>query len=326
MIPVPINISLDLAKKVCDRLGISGVPVNVSGPLGGQVNRSFLIKLDNQEKWILRINGETQAVNKVQRETEIYRFLHQSGLELPVSKAYLPDSSKKIIPFEYALMKYLPGIGVGETIETLPQKRRYILLEQIGEILRKFHRIKVPGFGFRHWDQSVFPKTGSWKKFLEQDFNRELEACEGKLGYSPAWKENLKRRVEEWLSVQPEKIDPVFLHGDFHYDNLKMIVGEKNVLTLSGIFDLEWAWWGDPVADFLHLQEAFFLYSQDQSPFLSGYGKAEFPEEELKIHRVLDSLRLFRFWLGNLPEPDWKEVGIYEKRIRNLAEGKGVFC
>ncbi|HEX9758972.1 MAG TPA: aminoglycoside phosphotransferase family protein [Nitrospiria bacterium] len=321
----PFKFNLNLAKKVCDRLGVSGSPVEISGPLGGQVNKSFLIVLDNQKKWVLRIDGEVQSFDKIQRESEIYRFLQESAPNLTISKVFLSDCSKEIIPMDYALMEYLPGVGVGENIESLPQKARDSLLKQIGETLKRFHQIKVPGFGFRHFDRKVYPKAESWRKFLEQEFYKELEGVEKKVGYAPRWKDQLTHWVQEWLAIQPEAIDPVFLHGDFHYDNLKINLDKKDTPKLSGIFDLEWAWWGDPVGDFLHLEEAFFLYPQDLAPFLSSYQRSEFPKGELKIHRVLHSLRLFRFWLEFLPEPNWKEVGIYEKRLRNLAKGKGVF-
>ncbi|MBI3803733.1 MAG: aminoglycoside phosphotransferase family protein [Nitrospirae bacterium] len=313
-------IDLSLAREICHRLGI-GRPVWVSEPLGGVVNESYLFLMDNGRRWVCRINVHDRHLDKIARETKTYRWLHQVAPDLPLALDYLPDCSKALLPFDYALIPFLEGHGVGDAIESLPAEKRSILLEEIGRLLRRFHRIRIPLFGNRPDDPQVFPKEDSWRDYLEGRFDAGLSRCERSLGDPPTWKETLTRRFAEALQGVPDRIEPVFLHGDFHYDNL-VFVEASGAPRISGVFDLEWAWWGDAVADLLHLEEAFFFYPQDRAPFLAGYGEAAWPMESLKVYRTLHSLRALAVGYESAPEPDWGLIARHEERLRLLAEGK----
>lgn len=317
----PPRIDLPLAREICRRHAI-GQPVWVSAPMNGVVNESYLFLIDNGRRWVCRINVHDREIDKIGREAKTYRWLHQVAPDLPLALDYLPDCSKELLPFDYALIPFLEGRGVGEAIESLPIEKRNVLLEEIGLLLRRFHRIRVPFFGHRLDDPRVFPKEASWRGYLRERFDQELARCEKDLGGAPTWKEDLTLRFGEGLQALPDTIEPVFLHGDFHYDNLLFVEGESGRPRISGVFDLEWAWWGDAAADLLHLEEAFFFYPQDRAPFLTGYGEADWPTESLKVYRTLHALRVLAVGYEMAPEPDWDLIARHEERLRWLAEGK----
>jgi|GEM_PF-2075992 len=319
--PSPPRIDLPLAEEICRRHKV-GRPVWVSEPLKGAINESYLFLLESGRRWVCRINIHDRDLDKIGREAKSYRWLHQVAPDLPLALDYLPDCSKELLPFDYALIPFLEGRGVGEAIESLPIEKRSALLEEIGRLLRRFHRIRIPFFGNRLDDPRVFPKEASWRDYLQERFEQELSDCEKALGRPPTWKETLTLRFTEGLQTLPDPIEPVFLHGDFHYDNLLFVERESGAPRISGVFDLEWAWWGDAAADLLHLEEAFFFYPQDRAPFLSGYGEAAWPTESLKVYRMLHSLRVLTVGYEMPPEPDWNLIARHEEQLRLLAEGK----
>ena len=319
-----IEMDLSLARKICRRAAV-GNPVWVSEPLRGEVNESFLFLLENGRRWVCRINRHDQEVDKIAREAKTYRWLHQVAPDLPLALDYLPDCSKSLLSADYALIPFLEGHGVGEAIESLPSLKRALLMEEIGQLLRRFHRIRVPFFGNRLDDPRVFPEAQSWRGYLKERFEEEVARCQRALGDSPSWGEPLRTSFDEMLSLHPDRCEPVFLHGDFHYDNLLFIENAAGAPKLSGVFDLEWAWWGDPIADLLHLEEAFFFYPQDMPPFLKGYGRPDWPTEALKAYRTLHSLKNLSVGLTWEPEPNWDLVALHQERIRLLALGQNPF-
>ncbi|WDT78416.1 MAG: aminoglycoside phosphotransferase family protein [Candidatus Manganitrophus sp.] len=193
-----------------------------------------LFLMDNGRRWVCRINVHDRDLDKIGREAKNYRWLHQVAPDLPLALDYLPDCSKKLLPFDYALIPFLEGRGVGEAIESLPKTKRNALLEEIGRLLRRFHRIRVPFFGNRLDDPRVFPKEASWPDYLRERFAQALSRCEKDLGGPPTWKEGLTLRFVEGLQAVPEQIEPVFLHGDFHYDNLLFMESDSGAPRISG--------------------------------------------------------------------------------------------
>jgi aminoglycoside phosphotransferase (APT) family kinase protein len=318
-----IKMDLSLAAGLCRRAAI-GKPVWVSEPLRGEVNESFLFLLENGRRWVCRINRRDQELDKIGKEAKTYRWLHQVAPDLPLPLDYLPDCSRSLLPVDYALIPFMEGRGVGEAIESLPSVKRADLMEEVGRLLRRFHRIRSRFFGNRLDDPEVFPEAHPWREYLQARFDREMEQLRRIRGDAPAWGEALAAWFTGALTLIPERCEPVFLHGDFHYDNLLFVENSAGLPQISGVFDLEWAWWGDPAADLLHLEEAFFFYPKDLPPFLSGYGRP-WPAEALKVYRTLHSLKVLSVGLTWKPEPDWDLIALHEERIRLLAAGKNPF-
>jgi aminoglycoside phosphotransferase (APT) family kinase protein len=319
----PVTMNLPLAAEICRRAAI-GKPVWISEPLQGEVNESVLILLENGRRWVCRMNVFDREIDKIGKEAKTYRWLHQVAPDLPLPLDYLPDCSKSLLPVDYALIPFLEGRGVGEGIESLQGPKRAPLMEEIGRLLHRFHRIRIPFFGNRLDDPRVFPEVDSWRDYLKERFDRELARHRKDLGGEPSWKDPLTSSFNELLRLIPDRCFPAFLHGDFHYDNLLFVEDGPGMPRLSGVFDLEWAWWGDPIADLLHLEEAFFFYPQDLPPFLKGYGRP-WPAEALKVYRTLHSLKIVSVGRAWKPEPNWDLIALHEERIRLLAEGKNPF-
>ena len=94
------------------------------------------------------------------------------------------------------------------------------------------------------------------------------------------------RRFPDWAASIPFAVEPVFLHGDFHFDNILYETDRTGEVQISGLFDFEWAWSGDSSVDLLHLEEAFGLYPEYEAPFLEGYERPSMPSEALRVYRT----------------------------------------
>ncbi|HET6371390.1 MAG TPA: aminoglycoside phosphotransferase family protein [Nitrospiria bacterium] len=291
------------------------------GPLGGIVNRSYLLALEDGSRWICRINANESDSPKIVREERIYRWLWERGTDLPIARRYLSDTSRTILPCDYALLPALPGKRVGSSIEEMDRPDRNLLLTDIGRLLRVVHSLPAQGFG----DLIGSTSEPNWRTFLSRSFETLLGHYREILGYSPAWEAEVSRRFDEWLREVPESPAPVFLHGDYHYDNLLFTRDHGEAIRISGLFDLEWAWAGEAGFDLLHLEEAFALYPEDEPHFLEGYGESSLHSERLRVYRLLHILRLLSVGLSFQPEPLWDLVARQEAILKNLLRNKKPF-
>lgn len=117
MIPpeTPPRIDLPLAQEICRRHRI-GEAVWVSEPMGGVINESYLFLVDNGRRWVCRVNVHDREFDKIGREAKTHRWLHQVAPDLPLALDYLPDSSKELMPFDYALIPFWKGAASGRRL------------------------------------------------------------------------------------------------------------------------------------------------------------------------------------------------------------------
>jgi Ser/Thr protein kinase RdoA (MazF antagonist) len=171
----------------------------------------------------------------------------------------------------------------------------------------------------------LHPAAESWRIFLFRSFEERLRRHRDALGYPAAWERELAGCFPEWLAEVPDTIAPVFLHGDFHYDNL-LFEPAQGRWRISGLFDLEWAWAGEAAFDLLHLEEAFALYPEDEPPFREGYEIPCLPSERLRVYRVLHALRVLHAALSHRPDPLWDLLARHGVILKNLIAGKSPFA
>lgn len=294
----------------------------VVGPIGGWVNQSYLLHLVDGQRWICRINSKEPESDKIRREAEIYQWLWERDRSLPISQVYRADLSRDILPYDYALLPALSGERVGSRIEMLPRRERDQLLENIGALLRRFHSLPHVLFGSL---TETGDGTRDWRVYIRHRFETLLDRYIDALGYAPTWEKEIRRHWEKSAESVPAEVEPVFLHGDFHYDNLLFESCPNRGCRPTGVFDLEWAWAGDAVYDFLHLEEAFWVYPEDQPAFLGGYGLTSMPGDRLVVYRMLHALRLLTVGTTFRPEPLWGLVARQGAVIRNLLANKEPF-
>ncbi len=159
----------------------------------------------------------------------------------------------------------------------------------------------------------------SWREYLADRWETAILRYRKTLGYPASWEDTARVWFGAALPRISDRVPAVFLHGDFHFDNLKFVRSREGP-RISGLLDLEWAWGGDAAFDLLHLEEAFSLHPDYAAPFLESYGLHRLPEDRLRVYRLLRSVEILAIGAGWKPEPRWDLIARHEVFVRNLIE------
>ncbi|MFZ5876378.1 MAG: phosphotransferase family protein [Nitrospirota bacterium] len=299
-----------------DRFGLPA-PRTIVPVAGGVINRSFLFELEDGGRWVCRVDVEGGR-GKLTHEGAVYRWLWDRAPGLPIASAYHVDSARDLIADEYALLPRLPGFNLGADIEHLPGAVRDGLLVQVGALLRRLHTLADPGKELIE----AHHRGQAWRDYCREWFENVLTRCEARLGYAPAWAERARVWIRERIEMLPASPSRMFLHGDFHFGNLQYDVVPAP--SLSGCFDLEWAWSGHAACDLLHLHEAAVRYPAYEGPVLEGYGPSEWPLE-LIVYRLIQAVGVLGAAAVERPEPLWDLMAWNGAVIENVLRDRAPF-
>jgi aminoglycoside phosphotransferase len=150
----------------------------------------------------------------------------RKSLESANTNLRLPD----IVAFgEFESLKYLITTQLhGEQLTRdlwlkLNKKEQISILSQLAAGLRQLHRSDATKIDF------------DWHKFIERQANTCVErqkAC----GVNSEILKSLPGFVEENLKLLPMDFQPIFLHGDVHFGNLRFL-RQNGRWRISGLFD-----------------------------------------------------------------------------------------
>ncbi|HEX9963162.1 MAG TPA: aminoglycoside phosphotransferase family protein [Pyrinomonadaceae bacterium] len=203
----------------------------------------------------------------------------KTGLEFARDKTSLTTPEilfeGEIENFQYLVLTRLEGVLMSREIwlglETLKQ---FEVVSQLSDGLRELHSHDAPMMDF------------DWQKFIERQAANVIErqkAC----GANPEWLERLPDYLEESLPLLPENSRNVFLHGDVHFGNLRLIeTGGK--WRISGLFDFADSLKGFHEYDFLAVG-VLMIQGQGklQREFFRAYGYAENEIDETLRRRLM---------------------------------------
>jgi aminoglycoside phosphotransferase (APT) family kinase protein len=254
----------------------------------------------------------------LEHEAAVYRWLWRRAPGAPIASAYHVDSARDLIADEYALLPRLSGFNLGADIEHMPDAVRAGLLVQVGALLRRLHELSDPDGDLIE----AHHRGQGWRDYCQEWFENLLARCEARLGYAPAWAEHARGWMRERVGMLPESPARVFLHGDFHFGNLQYDV--LPAPTLSGCFDLEWAWSGHAACDLLHLHEAAVRYPAYEAPLLQGYGSSGWPLE-LVVYRLIQAIGVLGAAVVARPEPLWDLMAWHGAVIENVLKDRAPF-
>ncbi len=106
-----------------------------------QTNQHILVRLSTPaEHLVLRIAPESSLV------CELFFNRTMSEQRLPAARIVQHDLRRSLVPFDYMLERYVCGIPAGH----IEAQHAYLLravARQAGRLLRRMHRVRVPGWG-----------------------------------------------------------------------------------------------------------------------------------------------------------------------------------
>ncbi len=244
-------------------------------PIGeGVTNRTSLVVLQDDTRYILREYEWPYATNDDLKRAEKERYLHdlllRHDVPVPSIVANHDDGSNCAV-----LMEYMPGQLLGNVVDTLPAEQRAEAWTAVGVALRKVHSIRLPdGCSGVIVGERVQPfDEGSWGDFHYHQAVRHAENLLKRdlgLRFDLA---SMMRVLKQAIPVLNER-PLVLLHNDPHPWNV-LVHEVAGHWRCSAWLDWEYAWSGDPSWDLVRL-DLFRLNPIGPTPaaFYEGYGNA----------------------------------------------------
>ena len=192
----------------------------------------------------VRAGGDRHIVRLAAYDGELYTsayfYSRLAGLGVPAPVVRYLDHSHAVIPHDYQVLSYLPGVSA----DALPTHLRRRAGELCGAALRRVHALPVDGFG------SPLP-DGGWSADSWLGAVRDTYLHDGSMAHKNAlFTPDEQRRIEALTHYNPrlEVAEPRLIHSDVGEGNALYTL-DGGHLTLSGLIDPGPLAGGDPLFD-----------------------------------------------------------------------------
>lgn len=287
---IDIRVSDKLQLIVRNVFGTRSEIANAQWMTSGTINRTWLVDLAGGERVIVRIgpSDEKAAVGPswltsfgLRRERDAIRLLTSSIGVLPVTLA--ADFSRTLVDGDWVVQQVMPGRAWAGIIPSLNRETQQNLWRELGEIVRKIHKVPGSAFGPPSFG-STFP---AWSDLVQSDLAGFLQDAR-RYGLPESTFGELRELVtrhEHELGAVP----PRLIHSDLSLDHV-FIDRIDHRWTISGLIDFEFARFADPISEGLLLG---MLDRPDQdgerAAFLEGYGgRSDVSAIRLDVARLLN--------------------------------------
>lgn len=219
---------------------------------GWSADNKYLIKDDNNNKYLLRISSIDQYDKKLV-EFNYLKKLEKIGLSMckPIEFGICDDGV-------YIILSWIEGVDAQEYILNLSNKEQYEYGIIAGKELLKIHSLKAPSNIF-DWEEK-FNKKIDRKIKMYEDCPIKIDKANNLIEYINNNRHLLKNR------------NLVFHHGDYHIGN--MMINENKELV---IIDFNRADFGDPYEEFNRIVWCAQASSYFASGIVDGYFNNDVP-------------------------------------------------
>jgi len=233
----------------------------------GTYNTTFRIVLDSGQEAILRAAPE--PARQFRSEHALLRNEHAAAPYFAPIAALLPrtlvvDFTHDLVPRDYVIQTVVPGVPAPEGLARYERARWASFFRGLGEISRRIHAVRGPGFG-----PAAGPLTARWSEALGGQLALVAADLDG-LGLDVADVRELAVTARRRRDLLDEIGEPRLLHGDLWTINV-MVEPDAPEPTVSGVFDCDRTWWGDPESDWA-IYRAAGKPGTERDAFWDGYG------------------------------------------------------
>ncbi|GAA2581037.1 hypothetical protein GCM10010399_08500 [Dactylosporangium fulvum] len=286
---------------ICRRVFGAHVQVSSAVELGaGMYNNTYRVQVSGQEQPVV-LRVAPPAAKQFRSERELMRNEYATVPWLTSIASLMPqvvaaDWSHEVIDRDYLVQTLLDGVPAPDHLGSYPRTTWPHFFRQLGEIARQVHAIRGPRFG-----PVAGPGYATWAQALQASF-ADIAADVDSVGLDAADLRTIAALVGERSVVFDEVRVPRMLAGDLWTVNV-MLDAHAAEPTITGVFDLDRTWWGDPAADWtMHM--ALAKPGTERDAFWDSYGPLErSAEASLRAFvyqaRHIGAIRLERHRLGN---------------------------
>lgn len=307
------HLDLPTAAKICKKFNLDK-PFEVNRFEKGMVNDVFVV----DKKYVIKVKTGQTRIPRFQKESAVYGLLtehHISSL-----KVFGYDGTKKLIPYSYFIMEYVPGKSLGDEWNKLKLNKKKAMLEKIGNLMAKIHSICFNEFGDR-FEGNSFRGESAYNKYLHENVNAIAQKLRDSGALSNV-KINKMERFFKSSKLFNVKVFPSLVHGNFIFDN--MLIQKEEI---KAVVDWEWAKAAhheEEVATFLY--RVLKMDNQLVKSFRKGYEKM-FPldsdfEERLYAYVLLyylNVLPIVSTW-SHRPDKQKEYVDETEKLFKRVIK------
>jgi aminoglycoside phosphotransferase (APT) family kinase protein len=217
--------------------------------------------------------------NIMQAEVGALR-LARAHTQMPVPEIFFHDTSRAILPTDYFIMSFVPGVSFWNLRKELPEAAQVAIEEQVGRYLCQVNAIQGQKFGYFAAEKQF----DSWPACFDAMLEGVLQDGEAADVHLPMPNAELLALARSKYAALAEVTAPHLVHWDLWDGNIFIDPASHNI---TGIIDFERALWGDP------LMEVNFGGLGDQPHFRAGYGLDLLSQPGAATRRMLYNLYLY---------------------------------
>lgn len=293
-----LQVSLATAQAIVDRVAAGRTISTLNRPQGGELAAIHEIGFADPTHPPLVLKVYPDALHwKMQKEVMIAGLL-RDRLSVAVPHILLADDSKTLLALNWTLMTKLDGMVLGQVETTFTPEQRIAEHRQIGRLLREFHRLPMPAFGYIGTKDIVTPHPSN-HAYMAHQFQRKLTEF-AERGGDTALAQRVAKHADAHAHLLSGCTQAVLCHNDLHAGNL--LATTDGAVRLTGVVDFEGALAGDPLMDIA--KASFYLTDECRRAVLDGYGsiEREHVPQTLDLYHLYFVLELW-CWMALIGQP-----------------------
>ncbi len=293
-------VTADEIQAICRRVFGPEAHALFAAELGaGRYNNTYRVTVAGQKRpVILRVAPE--PTRQFGSERQLMRNEYASVPWLAAIVPLMPrvltaDWSHEVIGRDYMVQTLLDGVPAPDRLGDYPRSTWPGYFRQMGAIARDVHAIRGPYFG-----PVTGPAHATWSAAVTASLG-SIAADLDSVGLDAADVRKVAAVAAEQRDVLDEITEPRMLAGDLWTVNV-MLDATAPEPTITGVFDMDRTWWGDPAADWT-IRMAL-AKADERGAFWEGYGTREQSPAAMWRARIYEArhigaIRLERHRLGN---------------------------
>lgn len=237
-----------------------------------------------QNKYVLTYEKDIMTA-----EVEAYRLLYT--MDIPTPKILFSDFSCKQIDSPYFFMEKLNGTLWINKKDSLTFENKKQLEFCLGQEVAKMHTIKGDGFGY--FSRKNTPLHSSWKSAFVAMVMTTLQDAVAANIILPI--DEINAVLSNRKNILDDITTPSLVNFDITGKNILLIKNNEDYI-IEGIIDHERAFFGDPYADFLSIENIVGPIEQAYD-FIDGYENYSGKKLTFTKHDKT-RLQLYRLYMG----------------------------
>jgi aminoglycoside phosphotransferase (APT) family kinase protein len=280
---------------------------------GGEFNSTFLVEFPDGGRASLRVGPPAQEscppsafwnpADGLRRAYAVQPYL--SALAHLTPRILFADFTRRLLARDYMFQSWIDGKRWLDHEDELADEESDALWHDFGRILKQLHATLGDKFG----PPPPGKQYDTWSEYLLAQFEGNLaDLAQAQLNRADV--AAVYESAQAHRSILDEIRIPSLLHGDLWTFNL-LIRRNPQGVAICGVLDAEYAWWGDPPADW-----TMFIWTygdgkelqREQSRFWAGYGLRDKSPNARFRDALYHAMHLGRLML--LSHKDGSEEGV----------------